>query len=121
MGTLAFLALKRHENRQIFEFRFEIFLSLEKMTSLAKIVEIRQKGLHQQPPKLSMLLAYFHCFYCWQNQTALKDNKNNCSSTLLLTASAGRKAVKKPFLKINIFLYQDPDCRSPQWVTTAAG
>ena len=53
--TLAVVALKMHENRQFFEFRFEIFFSLEKMSSLAKIVEIRQKGLHQQLPKLSML------------------------------------------------------------------
>ena len=62
--------------------------SIEKGIAYCLDIEgTRQKGLHKQlPSEVINALACFHCFYCWQNQTALKNNKK--SSALLSTASA---------------------------------
>jgi len=50
--------------------------------------------LHKQlPSEVTNALAFFHCFYCWKRQTALKEEEQEQCS-LVNCLCLGQKAVK---------------------------
>ena len=69
----AILIIKYFQNWEIIDILAKRYWPFFKFPQkILKSHGTRQKGLHNQlPSEVINALVCFHCFYCWQNQTAL--------------------------------------------------